>query len=106
MQGYELPDGQRISTGLEVYDSAAETNAKLSETLAKSERIITTVEKYPNSDGVRGKRIVAEFISEKTGKNLVGIFWFKKGKNSYNNIYAPTLEIALEFEHYQKSKHD
>ena len=105
-QGYELPDGQRISTGLDVYDSPKETNAKLSETLAKSERIITTVENYKNSDGVRGKRIIAEFISEKTGKNVVGIFWFKKGKDSYEYIYAPTLEIALEFEQYQKSKHN
>ena len=106
VQGYELPDGQRISTGLDVFDSPKETNAKLSETLAKSERNITTIEKYKNSDGVRGKRIIAEFISEKTGKNVVGIFWFKKGKDSYEYIYAPTLEIALEFERHQKSKYN
>jgi len=53
VQGYELPDGQRISTGLDVFDSPKETNAKLSETLAKSESIITTVEKYKNSDFLR-----------------------------------------------------
>lgn len=103
-QGYELPDGQHISTGLNVYDSSKEANAKISETLAKSERIITTVEKYKNSDGKRGKRIIAEFTSEKTGENIVGIFWFRKGKDSYEYIYAPTLEVALEFEKYQKSQ--
>jgi hypothetical protein len=104
VQGYELPDGQRISTGLDAFGSSKEAESELSKTLSKAERIITTVEKYKKPSREIGKRTIAEFISEKTGKSVVGIFWRKKGEDSYEYIYAPTLEIALEFEKYQESQ--
>jgi hypothetical protein len=104
VDGYEMPDGQRVSTGLDVFGSPRKAHSELSKTLSKAERILTTTEKYEKPNGEIGKRTVAEFVSKKSETNSVGIFWQKKGEDSYEYIYAPTLEIALEFEQYLESK--
>ena len=104
VDGYEMPDGQRVSNGLDVFGSPRKAQSELSKTLSKAERIITTVESYQKPNGEIGKRTVSEFVSKKTGKNSIGIFWQQKGKDSYEYIYAPTLEIALEFEKYLESE--
>ncbi len=104
VDGYEMPDGQRVSNGLDAFGSARKARFELSKTLSKAESIIATVEKYEKPNGNIGKRTVATFVSRKSGKSSVGIFWQQNGKDSYEYIYAPTLEIALEFEHYLESE--
>ncbi len=104
VDGYEMPDGQRVSTGLDVFGSPRKAQSELSKTLSKAERILITVEKHEKPSGEIGKRTVAEFVSKKSGKSSIGIFWQQKGKDTYDYIYAPTLEIALEFEQYLESE--
>ena len=104
VDGYEMPDGQRVSTGLDVFGSPRKAQSELSKNFSKAERILTTVEKYEKPNGDIGKRTVAEFVSKKSDRSNVGIFWQQKGKDSYEYIYAPTLEIALEFEQYLESE--
>lgn len=97
VQGYELPDGQRMSEGSMLFRSPALAKKGLKEMLAKASRIVERVPKSKNRLKELGERIMMEFPPDETGKGSVSIVWYDGG-DLILFIDAPSLEIALEFE--------
>ncbi len=96
-QAYRTTDGQSLNEGVEIYETAKKTRAKLNEWMTKATQIIERVPNYKNRWGKLGERIVIVNPLDKNGKESVSVLWYGGGK-SVSYIDAPNLELALEFE--------
>jgi len=97
VQGYELPDGQTMSEGGVGYPSKRRTRSELKKWLSKASQRVEQVDQYENRFKEKGKRVVALFPADASGKELAIITWYGGG-NSFSFIQAPSLDLALEFE--------
>jgi hypothetical protein len=97
VQGYELPDGQKMMEGSIGYPSKRQTKKKYNEWLAKATSIIERVPEFKNRFGKIGERIVTLFPPDAAGKQWATILWYDGG-SYFSYIQAPSVDLALEFE--------
>ncbi len=100
-QTYYL-ETEATSEGVSCSKNAKRANKDFHELLVKSKRIVERTKDVKNRYDEIGERIILEFDDEKSGKS-VEICWFDGGKCFYF-IKATTLELALEFEKWQKTQ--
>ena len=99
MQGYQTNDGKKVVEGVDGYLSDKEARIAINKEKRDAIRIIERVPDYRNHLGDVGERIVLEYGSNDHGEAMASILFYDGG-DSYRYIYAPSLDLALEFEQY------
>jgi hypothetical protein len=97
VQGYITNEGERLSTGLDIIKPK-----DFQKEVVEAE-ILSKIENYENTDGKKGTRFILKGRNNKTGKEFYELIWYDQKRNKYY-ITAPSLDLALEFEQWQKSQ--
>lgn len=95
VSGYKTNDFKSVSAGTSYHDSKNEIKREIDLRIKDAVKILEIIEKSTH------KRIVLE--NEQDNKKWVDIIEYGGGKGIYI-ITAPSLKLALEFEHWQKSR--
>lgn len=96
-QGYITNEGERLGLGLEII-KPKDFKKQLLET-----EILESIGDYSNNDGDKGTRFILKGENKETSKEFYEIVWYDLKSNKYY-ITAPSLELALELEQWQKAR--
>jgi len=97
---YDSSEGQKLSTGVNCWETKSETLWAFARELSVAKQRIKNSQ-ITNKNNKKAKRIVIR-IGEKETQSFE-ILEYDETK-CYSIITAPTLELALEFEKWQKSQ--
>jgi hypothetical protein len=95
-QGYELPNGAKLSEGSNCFGSFKEAKKEMQKWLAETDQVIERVRPVKKTKEQKSDRVVASFPVDEFGRKWVTVMWVQ-GK-CVHWINAPDVEHAKVFE--------